>query len=191
MPEQLPIDELTPFNPENPYSVSKITQDYLGLTYFHAYKMQIVRVRPFNHIGPRLSPDIAISRFAKSIVEIELGKKEPVLRVGNLTTKRDFTDVRDIVRGYKLAIDQGEAGDVYNLGSGISFTMEEMLHKLIGLSTVQPRIETDPSLLRPSDLPDLRANAQKFMDKTGWKPEIPIEKTLQDTLNYWRSILSE
>ncbi len=189
LPEDLPMDENTPLRPDNPYSVSKIAQDYLGLSYFLAYKQPIIIVRPFNHLGPRLSSQISISRWSKSIAEIEKGTAEPVLKVGNLSTKRDFTDVRDMVRAYALAIEQGENGEAYNIGTGKAHTMEEMLEKLIALSTVKITITTDESLLRPSDIPELRCDPSKFQLKTGWTPEIPLEKTLQDTLDYWRKVV--
>jgi GDP-4-dehydro-6-deoxy-D-mannose reductase len=182
----LPIDESVPFNPDNPYSVSKINQDYLGLSYFLAYKLPIVVLRPFNHIGPRLSSNISISRFAKAIAEIEKSKNEPVITVGNLAAKRDFTDVSDMVYAYALAAQYCENGQAYNVGSGVSHTIKEMLNKLLALSSVKIRVEIDQSLFRPSDIPELRCNPLKFQKISGWKPQIPIERTLQDTLDYWR-----
>ncbi len=189
LPEDIPIDERTPMRPDNPYSVSKIAQDYLGLSYFLAYKLPIIIIRPFNHIGPRLSPQISISRWAKMIAEIEKGESEPILRVGNLETKRDFTDVRDMVRAYVLAAEQCIPGEAYNVGTGTAHIMEDMLKKLVSFSTKDITIQTDPSLFRPSDIPELRADATKFRNTTGWKSEIPLEKSLQDTLEYWRKVV--
>ncbi len=187
--EDLPIDEQTPLMPTSPYSVSKIAQDYLGLTYFLSYQLKIIRVRPFNHIGPKQSPNFVVSSFAKQIAEIEKGKRKPVLHVGNLETKRDFTNVKDIVRAYVLAIEKGKYGEVYNVGSGISYKILDILNKLITMSSSKIKIEKDEALSRPSDNPDLICDASKFTKLTGWKPQISIETTLKDTLDYWRNII--
>lgn len=186
--ENLPIDEDTQFNPTNPYAVSKLAQDFLGLQYFLSDKLRIVRVRPFNHVGPRQSPSFVVSAFAKRIVEIEKGR-EKVMKVGNLTSKRDFTDARDMVRAYVLALEKGKEGEVYNLGSGKSYEISKILEMMINLATVKIETEPDKSLTRRSDNPELICDYSKFENLTGWKPEIPIEKTLTDTLDYWRSII--
>lgn len=185
----LPIDEKVDFRPDNPYSVSKIAQDYLGLSYFLAYKLPIVRLRPFNHIGPRLSSKISISRFAKAIVEIEKGKSEPALRVGNLDAKRDFTDVRDMVSAYSLSFDHCIIGEAYNIGTGKSYSIREMLDILLSYSSVKISVESDRSLFRPSDIPELRCDAEKFKAATGWTPKASLNKTLEDMLDYWRKVL--
>jgi len=187
--EDLPIDENTPLMPTSPYSVSKIAQDFLGLTYFLSYNLKIIRVRPFNHIGPRQSPSFVVSSFAKQIAEIEKGKRTPILRVGNLEAKRDFTNVRDMVRAYALAIEKGKCGEVYNIGSGTSYRIFDILNKLVSMSSSKIKIEKDKALFRPNDNPDLLCDASKFIKLTGWKPQISIEKTLQDTLDYWRNII--
>ncbi|MCL5432887.1 MAG: GDP-mannose 4,6-dehydratase [Patescibacteria group bacterium] len=187
--EDLPIDEETKFMPTNPYSVSKIAQDYLGLQYFLSYGFKIIRVRPFNHAGPRQAPNFVIPSFAKKIAAIEKGKKEQVLKVGNLGAKRDFTDVRDMVRAYAYAIEKGKPGDVYNIGSGVSHTISSVLDELIAFSKTRIKIEVDSSLLRPSDEPELLCDNTKFNRLTGWKPEISITQTLKDTLDYWRNIV--
>lgn len=184
--ENLPIDEKTPLLPSNTYAVSKLSQDFLGLQYFLTYKMDIVRVRPFNHIGPRQSPNFVVSDFAKKIVDVEKGKAN-LVKVGNLETKRDFTDVRDMVKAYRLSLESGVAGDVYNLGSGKSYLISEILDKLIKLSKKEIKVERDESLLRPSDNPELICDYSKFHTLTGWKPEVDIDKTLRDTLEYWRA----
>lgn len=178
-----------PANPNNPYSLSKLFQDELGLQYFMSYKMDIIRARPFNHIGPRQSPYFAVPTFAKKIAEIEKGKNPPVIKVGNLDTKRDFTDVRDMVRAYALLMEKGQAGDVYNIGSGNSYLIKDVLDMLISLSTVKIEIQQDPSLLRPTDNPELRADSSKIHNLTGWKPEINLEQSLKDTLDYYRNIV--
>lgn len=187
--EDLPIDEQTPLMPTNPYSVSKIAQDFLGLSYFLSYKLNIVRVRPFNHIGPRQSPNFVVSSFAKQIAEIEKGKKEPILHVGNLETKRDFTDVRDMVAAYVLAIEKGKDGEIYNIGSGTSYEISDILNKLISKSLSKIKVEKDETLFRPGDTPNLICDARKFTELTGWKPQISVDKTLEDTLDYWRNII--
>ncbi len=186
--EDLPIDEDTPYNPTNPYAVSKLAQDFLGLQYFLSHKLKIVRVRPFNHAGPRQTSAFVISAFAKGIAEIEKGRKN-VLNVGNTKSKRDFSDVRDMVVAYGLAIEKGQIGDVYNLGGGKSFAISQILEMLISLSRVKIEVAEDPSLFAPSDNPELVCDYSKFAKLTGWAPEIPIEKTLEDTLDYWREIV--
>lgn len=187
--EDLPIDEQTPLMPTSPYSVSKIAQDFLGLTYFLSYNLKVIRVRPFNHVGPRQSSHFVVSSFARQISEIERGKREPILHVGNLESKRDFTDVRDMVRAYVLAVEKGKDGEVYNIGSGASHKISDILNKLVSMSSSQIKIEKDEALSRPSDNPDLVCNANKFMQLTSWKPEISLETTLKETLDYWRNII--
>lgn len=188
-PENLPVDENTPFNPANPYAVSKIAQDYLALQYYISYKLQIIRVRPFNHIGPRQAANFVVPDFAKQIAEIEVGIKEPVMHVGNLDAKRDFTDVRDMVRGYDLILEKGKTGDVYNIGSGVSHTIQEVLQTLLAFSSKKIQIEQDKNLMRPSDNPELVCNFAKMKNLTGWEPNIPFNQTLKDTLDYWRNIV--
>lgn len=185
----LPTDEITEFQPTNPYAVSKIAQDYLGLQYYNSYNLHIIRVRPFNHIGPRQAANFVVPDFAKQIAEVEAGKREPRLRVGNLSTKRDFTDVRDMVRAYVAILDKGTSGDVYNIGSGVSHTIQEILDILLSISTKQITVEKDPSLMRPSDNPEMLCDATKMKKITGWNAEIPLRQTLKDTLDYWRTIV--
>ena len=187
--EDLPIDEDTQLMPTSPYSVSKIAQDFLGLAYFLSYNLKIIRVRPFNHIGPRQSPQFVVSSFAKQIAEIEKGKREPILRVGNLDTRRDFINVKDIVVAYVLAIEKGKYGDVYNIGSGKSYKISDILSMLIDMSHRKIKIEKDESLFRPSDNRELLCDTRKFQKLTSWKPKISIEETLKDTLDYWRNII--
>lgn len=185
--EDLPIAEGALFHPINPYAVSKVTQDVLAYQYFIAHNMHIIRVRPFNHIGPRQSDSFVVSSFSKKIVEIEKGKRKPVVLVGNLESKRDFTDVRDIVRGYRLAMEKGSVGEVYNLGYGKSVVIKDILHKLLRLSTVEDiKVETDPALLRPSDIPNIVCDNTKARCELEWMPRIFLERTLKDTLEYWR-----
>ena len=189
-PEDIPIDEGTPFRPANPYAVSKVAQDMLGYQYFVAYGLPIVRVRPFNHVGPGQSDRFVASSFARQIAEAELGLKPPILKAGNLDAERDYTDVRDIVRGYHLAVSMGKPGDVYNLGSGWPVSIRQLLDLLLSQSRIPIRIEQDPSRLRPVDVPRVVADAGKFRALTGWKAEMPLERTLADILDWWRNTLS-
>ncbi len=188
-PEDLPVDEETPLSPATPYDVSKITQDFMGLQYFNAYNMQIIRARPFNHAGSRLSDHLVISAFCKQIAAIEKGKRKSVLTVGNLDAKRDFTDVRDMVRAYSLLMEKGIAGDVYNLGSGKSHKIGDLLSKLLSFSHSKIEVRIDKNLSRPNDIPDIVCNPAKLENLTGWKPKVPIEQTLRDTLEYWRGVV--
>lgn len=185
-PNETPIKETNPLRPQSPYAVSKVAMDYLGYQYHQSYKMKIIRTRGFNHTGPRRGEVFVTSSFAKQIAEIEKGKKEPVLEVGNLEAQRDWTDVRDMVRAYLLAVQKGEPGEVYNLCSQKAVKVKEMLDLLLKFSKVKVKIQEDPARLRPSDVPILLGDCTKFMAKTGWKPEIPFEKTMEDLLNYWR-----
>lgn len=187
--KDLPIDEEVKFKPDNAYAVSKLTQDFLGLQYFLSYGLNIIRVRPFNHIGPRQSSSFAVSSFAKKIAEIEKRIRKPVLTTGNLNTRRDFTDVRDMVRAYALIVEKGIGGDVYNIGSGRSHKLSDIVEKLLSFSESKITLENDPSLLRPSDTPELLCNNMKIKKITGWEPQIPLGKTLKDTLDYWRNMV--
>lgn len=183
---EIPIKETNPLRPLSPYAVSKVTQDMLGYQYFMSYGMEIVRTRAFNHTGPRRGYVFVTSNFAKQIAEIEKGKKEPVIYTGNLEAKRDFSDVRDVVRAYWLSLEKGEAGEVYNIGSGRAITIKEMLDMLLSKSKVKVTMKQDPARMRPSDVELLVGDYTKIKEKTGWKPEIPLEKTLEDLLDYWR-----
>jgi len=184
--DEIPMKETNPLRPLSPYAVSKVAQDLLGWQYFRSYELKVVRTRGFNHTGPRRGDVFICSNFAKQIVEIEKGKKKPVIMVGNLEAKRDFTDVRDIVRAYWLSLEKGESGEVYNIGFGKTYTMKEILNKLFSLSSVEMTVEVDPERLRPSDVPVLLSDSSKFRAQTGWEPKIPLEQTLADLLNYWR-----
>ncbi|HHN94503.1 MAG TPA: SDR family oxidoreductase [Anaerolineae bacterium] len=185
-PTELPLTEESPLRPANPYAVSKVGQDFLGLQYHVAYGLPVVRVRPFNHTGPGQSPRFVVPAFASQIARIEAGLQEPVLRVGNLEAARDFSDVRDIVRAYHLAVTEGEPGEVYNLASGRAHSIRGLLDTLLGYTAVEIRVERDPERYRPVDVPEVYGSAAKFRRLTGWEPRIPFEQTLLDTLNYWR-----
>jgi GDP-4-dehydro-6-deoxy-D-mannose reductase len=185
-PDELPQTEMAPLRPNNPYAVSKVAQDFLGLQYHLAYGLPVVRVRPFNHTGPGQSPRFVVPAFASQIARIEAGLQEPVIKVGNLDAARDFADVRDIVRAYHLAATQGEPGEVYNLASGQAHTVRELLDTLLSYSQIEIRVETDPDRYRPVDVPVVYGSADKFRQLTGWEPQIPFGQTLQDVLAYWR-----
>ena len=185
-PEELPQVEQSPLRPNNPYAVSKVAQDFLGLQYHLAYGLPVVRVRPFNHTGPGQSPRFVVPAFASQIARIEAGQQEPVMKVGNLAAARDFSDVRDMVRGYHLAATRGEPGEVYNLASGKAQSIRGLLDALLGYSQAEIRVERDPARYRPVDVPEVYGSAAKFHRLTGWELEIPFEQTLRDTLEYWR-----
>ncbi len=189
-PDEVPIKETNPLRPLSPYAVSKIAQDKLGFQYHHSYGLKIVVTRGFNHTGPRRGEVFVTSNFAKQIVEIEKGLKEPVIRVGNLEAKRDFTDVRDTVKAYWLSLTKCEFGECYNVCSGEAKKISEVLDLLLKSSkTKDIKVEKDPSRMRPSDVEILLGDYTKFMEQTGWKPEIPFEKTMTDLLDYWREKL--
>jgi len=174
--------------PLSPYGVSKVGQDLLGYQYYMSYRMDIVRTRGFNHTGPRRAPVFVCSDFAKQIAEIEKGRREPVICVGNLEAKRDFTDVRDMVRAYFLALEKGESGQVYNICSEKSWSIREVLDLLLGMTEAKISIRRDEARMRPSDVPVLRGDCSRFRKDTGWEPTIPFEQTLRDILEFWRAM---
>ncbi len=189
-PDALPVGEDSPLLPDSPYSLSKIGQDLLGLQYFLSHELSIVRVRPFNHIGPRQNHRFVAPAFASQIAAIEAGQQPPVLQVGNLSARRDFTDVRDMVRAYALALEHAIAGQVYNIGSGRSWSIQDLLDVLLSFAGASIRVEVDPARLRPVDLPELVADAGKLRECTGWAPRISFEQSLHDLLDYERALLA-
>ena len=188
--DEIPIKETNPLRPLSPYGVSKVSQDLLAWQYYKSYGLRTVRSRAFNHTGPRRGEVFICSNFAKQIAEIEKGKKEPVIYVGNLDAKRDFTDVRDIVHAYWLCLEKGKEGDVYNIGTGKAYSMKEILVLLISMSKVNVDFEIDRARLRPSDVPILFSDCTKFNKLTGWAPRIPFSQSLQDLLEYWRESIN-
>lgn len=184
--DEVPIKETNPLRPLNPYGVSKVAHDLLGYQYYMSYKLNIVRTRGFNHSGPRRGEVFVESNFAKQIAEIEKGLKEAVIYVGNLEAQRDYTDVRDMVKAYWLSLEKADMGEVYNICSGRSYKIKEVLDILLSLSKIKVEIKKDPSRIRPSDVLILLGDHTKFSEKTGWQPTIPFEKTLADILDYWR-----
>ncbi len=186
----LPVNEEYPLKPTSPYGVTKACADLLAYQYATAYQMDVIRVRPFNHIGPRQSEQFVCSSFAKQIVEIEQGIRKPILNVGNLEARRDFTDVRDVVRAYRVILEEAKAGEVYNVGSGKVWKIGDIVGILIGASQVKEIVLEQQSLrVRPNDIPIMRCDASKVEKAIGWQPEIPIERTLLDLLNYWRDTI--
>lgn len=183
---EAPIKEDNPLRPLSPYAVSKVAQDYLAYQYNQSYGIFTVRTRAFNHTGPRRGQVFVTSDFSRQVALIEKGKKEPVIEVGNLEARRDFSDVRDIVRGYWLSLEKGEAGEVYNLGSGKAITIQALLDLILSMSDVKIEVRQMPERMRPSDVELLLCDYGKFNRATGWKPEIPFEKTIKDLLDYWR-----
>jgi GDP-4-dehydro-6-deoxy-D-mannose reductase len=166
--------------------VSKVAQDMLGLQYHLTHGVQAIRVRPFNHIGPGQRLGFVVPDFAQQIAAIEAGESAPKMRVGNLAARRDFTDVRDVVRAYHLLITNGEPGQVYNIGSGQSHAIQGMLDKLLSMSQVEITVEPDPARMRPSDVPDVVCDIDKLQRQTGWQPTISFDQSLADVLGYWR-----
>jgi GDP-4-dehydro-6-deoxy-D-mannose reductase len=185
--EAPPADERTPLAPVNPYAISKAAQDGLAGAYARALGLDVVRVRPFNHIGPRQDDRFVAANFARQLAEIEAGLRLPVLRVGDLSTERDFSDVRDIVRGYRLAAEHGRAGEVYNLGSGRARSVRELLESFLGLVDQPVGVETDPARLRPAEIPRMWCDAGKARRELGWAPRVPFEQSLADVLDDWRA----
>lgn len=186
---EVPITENNPLRPQSPYAVSKVGEDMLSYQYFKSYGIKTIRTRAFTHSGARRGGVFVDSWFAKQIAEIEKGKKPPKIHVGNLQSIRTFMDVRDTVNGYWLALEKCTPGEVYNIGGKETFTIEEMLHKLMALSTSKNKMEifADPILMRPSDVTRQIPSVEKFHNATGWIPKIPYAVTLQETLDYWRS----
>ncbi|EJL25374.1 GDP-D-mannose dehydratase [Caulobacter sp. AP07] len=187
--EKLPIDEECTFHPASPYAISKVGTDLVGRYYAEAYGMTVMTTRMFTHTGPRRGDVFAESTFAKQIAMIEAGLIEPVIKVGNLKSLRTFADVRDAVKAYYLLVTHNPIpGEYYNIGGTYTCGIDEMLDKLISLSTHKEkiRIEIDPDRLRPIDADLQVPNTAKFRAHTGWEPEIPFEQTMQDLLDYWR-----
>jgi GDP-4-dehydro-6-deoxy-D-mannose reductase len=186
LPDEVPMTEENPLRPLSPYAVSKVAQDKLAYQYHMSYGLKAIVTRGFNHCGPRQTENFIVATLAQQIAYIEAGLQEPVLRHGDLTSKRDLTDVRDIVRAYWVLLEHGRPGEVYNIGSGTTRTIREVLDGYLALTDARIAIEEDPARLRPSDVKILWADDRKFRAISGWQPRIPFEQTLRDTLDYWR-----
>jgi len=187
--DELPIREEQPFRPVSPYAVSKAAVDLLAFQYFQTFRLRTVRMRLFNHCGPRQSARFVISSLARQLAEIEVGLRPPRIQVGNLDVRRDFVDVRDAARAYWLAAERGEPGEAYNIASGRARSIREILDHMLSLSDAVVEVELDPGRLRPSELEVLVGDAGRFRTATGWEPRIPLERTVADTLDYWRATL--
>lgn len=185
-PGETPIQENNLLRPGNIYAATKACQNMIGNIYSKAYDMELMMVRAFNHIGPGQAPMFVVSDFCKQVAEIEKGLREPIMKVGNLAAKRDFTDVRDVVKAYVKLIVSGQPGETYNVGSGDAKAIQEILDLIVSMSTADIKVEIDPNKLRPVDVPIIEADITKINRLTGWKPEIPLEQTIRETLDYWR-----
>lgn len=182
-----PIHEETILRPGNIYAATKACQNMIGSIYAKAYDMEMILVRAFNHVGPGQAPLFVVSDFCKQAAEIEAGLKEPVIRVGNLSAMRDFTDVRDVVRAYALLVQNGKAGETYNVGSGKARAIQDILDMIVGMSKADIKVEVDPNKLRPVDVPIIEADISRITTITGWYPKIEISQTIRETLEYWRN----
>lgn len=184
-----PIKETESLNPANIYAVSKVCAGMIGKIYHRAYNKDIVTVRAFNHSGAGQAETFVISDFCKQIAEIENNLRPPEICTGNLSAKRDFTDVRDIVRAYRLLGEKGVSGKTYNVGRGKAVSIEYILNTAIELSKIPITHRTDPNRMRASDIPVIEPDISEIFSDTGWVAEIPVEKTISDTLDYWREKL--
>lgn len=181
-----PLSETEPYNPISPYASSKVFQEMTCLQYSRTYNLEIIVARPFPHTGPGQPATFALPSFARQIAGIEKGRQEPVITVGNLAARRDISDVRDVVQAYRLLAEKGRPGETYNVSSGQAVSMEEFLKLMLKMSTASIKTETDPSLLRPADVPLLWGDPSKLKAETGWNPSYQIKDTLESLLNYWR-----
>ncbi|MDD4849679.1 MAG: GDP-mannose 4,6-dehydratase [Gemmiger sp.] len=188
-PGHVPIPETEFLDPGNIYAATKVCQNMMATIYSQAYGLQLIMVRAFNHVGPHQAEIFVVSDFCKQVVMIEKGLQEPVMRVGNLAAKRDFTDVRDVVHAYTRLVQFGVPGETYNVGSGHAVAIQEILDTIVAQSDAKITVETDPAKLRPVDVPIIEADTHKIYDATGWVPRIPLAQTIADTLDAWRAVL--
>ena len=186
---ELPLREDTPLRPANPYAASKAAAEFLALQFFQSYGLPIVRVRPFNHTGPRQSARFVCSSMAKQVAEVNAGLRPPNVAVGNVQLQRDFSDVRDIVRGYHLLLEKGEPGEVYHLCSGHAVSLDRILHILIAMASKPIEVTAEPSRMRAQEASSLYGDFSKAGQAVGWKPEYELETTLRDLEVYWETVL--
>ena len=184
-PVALPVAETAPFRPGTPYAASKAAAELAGLQAFLGRGLEVVRARPFNHTGPGQGPGFVVPALARQVVEASL-TGATVLKTGNLTARRDFTDVRDVVAAYRLLIERGAAGEVYNVCTGRSVLLLDLVERLLSLAGADLSVEVAPERLRPVDVPEMRGDPRRLEDLTGWRPAIDLDRTLRDVLDYWR-----
>lgn len=184
--DECPIIEDNVVRPGNIYAATKSCQNMLGRIYSDAYNLDIMMVRAFNHIGPNQTPMFVVADFCKQVADIEKGKQEPVINVGNLSAKRDFTDVRDVVKAYAKLVAGGKRGETYNVGTGHAVAIQDILNKIIAMSDKDIEVKVDPAKLRPVDVPIIEPDISKIKKEVGWEPLIPLEQTLRETLEHWR-----
>lgn len=193
--DELPINDKTVLRPMNPYAVTKIAQDLIGFVYYKSYDLNVIRTRAFNHEGPRRDKVFGIPWYAYQIARIEAGKQEPIVRVGHVEDKRNFTHIRDMVEAYWLAMEHCNPGELYLIGSEEPehiHTFHDALNMLIEMSEVNDiKIKTDPKYVRPTAVPRLIGDTSQFRELTGWKPKIKFKKILEDTLEYWRCFIEK
>ncbi len=189
--DSVPAREDTPLRPASPYAGSKAAAEMLVLQFFHGYGLPIVRVRPFNHTGPRQMSDYVCSSFARHIAEIDLSLRSPVISVGDLSAKRDFSDVRDVVRGYYLLLEKGDPGEVYQLCSGRAVSIESVLQSLIGLASKPIQVSVDEAKLRPEEPRMVCGDPSKARGAVGWRPQYGLQTTLEDLKLYWERVVAQ
>lgn len=189
--KEQPIRESHPLVPSSPYALSKIAQESLGLQYAQADKLPVYLSRSFNHTGPRQKESFVCSAFARQIAEAELNPEKNILRVGNLSARRDFSDARDVACAYQAILSNGRPGEPYNVCSGSAVSIQQVLEILLSFTDRQLRVEVDPERFRPVDMPLLLGSAEKLKEDTGWTPRFDIHQTLKDLLNYWRVKLKQ
>jgi GDP-4-dehydro-6-deoxy-D-mannose reductase len=190
-PDRLPLDEKSPVHPNNPYALAKSIQNQYCLGFAALYGLDVVLTRSFNHTGPGQADTYVLPSFARQVAEIKLGLREPVIEVGNLEIKRDFLDVRDVCSAYIALMEHGTKGEVYNVCTGGSYVLRDLLERMCRLAGVDVEIVVDPNRLRPADTPELRGVADKIRTDTGWKPEYSIEDTLGELIRHWETVLQD
>lgn len=184
--DECPIIEDNTVRPGNIYAATKACQNMLGKIYSDAYGLDIMMVRAFNHIGPNQTPTFVVADFCKQVADIEKGRQEPVIYVGNLSARRDFTDVRDVVKAYAKLVKEGRRGETYNVGTGKAIAIQDILNKIVSMSDKDIEVKVDENKLRPVDVPIIEPDISRIKREVGWEPLIPLEQTLRETLEYWR-----
>ena len=185
---ECPIVEDNTVRPGNIYAATKACQNMLGKIYSDAYGLDIMMVRAFNHIGPNQTPMFVVADFCKQVADIEKDRQEPVIYVGNLSAKRDFTDVRDVVKAYALLVEHGRRGETYNVGTGHAIAISQILDEIVAMSDTAIEVKVDENKLRPVDVPIIEPDIDKIKSEVGWQPVISLEQTLRETLEHWRSV---